>query len=67
MRRLGGIGRWSLLVGFEPRDLWVGVYWDRQKPGGFIVDVLRLYVCVLPTLVILLHRETTASTGKEQR
>jgi hypothetical protein len=60
MRRLGGIGRWSLLVGFEPRDLWIGVYWDRQRPSGFIVDSLYVYLCVVPMLVVLFHRETTA-------
>lgn len=28
---------------FEPRDLWVGVYWTHG----------RVYVCLLPTLPIL--------------
>jgi hypothetical protein len=33
---------------FEPRDVWIGVYWDRQPMG------LYLYVCVLPTLPLLI-------------
>lgn len=33
---------------FEPRDLWVGVYWDR-RPGE-----LRVYVCLVPRLPLLL-------------
>lgn len=33
---------------FEPRDLWVGVFWDR-RPGE-----LRVYVCLLPALPLLL-------------
>lgn len=31
---------------FEPRDLWVGVYW--KKP----LRRLHLYICLIPTLVI---------------
>ncbi len=31
---------------FEPRDLWVGVFWD-QRPNG-----LHVYVCVVPCLVL---------------
>lgn len=33
---------------FEPRDLWIGVFWDR-RPGE-----LRVYVCLIPTLPLLL-------------
>lgn len=31
---------------FEPRDLWVGVFWDRRDDG------LHVYVCLFPTLVL---------------
>ena len=31
---------------WEPRDLWVGVFWDR-RPNG-----LHIYVCPLPTLLL---------------
>jgi len=33
---------------FEPRDLWVGVYWDLRPKE------LRIYVCFLPCLPILI-------------
>ena len=38
---------------FEPRDLWVGVYWawpeaDIYRPYVFY----RVYICLLPTLCI---------------
>lgn len=35
---------------FEPRDLWVGVYWTTDPwPKGPIV---RVYLCLVPMLVI---------------
>ena len=36
--------RLSLL--FEPRDLWVGCFWDRRDDG------LHVYLCPFPTLVL---------------
>ena len=30
---------------FEPRDLWVGVFWDRRPDG------LHVYVCLVPAFV----------------
>jgi hypothetical protein len=40
---------WIALL-FEPRDIWVGVYWDIQKRGGW--KELSIWICVLPTLPI---------------
>lgn len=28
---------------FEPRDLWIGVYWDRQR---------GIYLCIIPCFPI---------------
>jgi hypothetical protein len=36
----------SLLLRFEPRDIWVGVFWDRRSDG------LHVYVCLVPCLVL---------------
>lgn len=33
---------------FEPRDIWVGVFWDRRPTG------LHIYICILPCLPILI-------------
>lgn len=41
---------------WEPRDLWVGVYWDRPLPldigYGFKLRTLFIYVCLVPCLPI---------------
>jgi hypothetical protein len=34
---------------FEPRDLWVGLYWD-YKAGVKRAFDLDLYICVVPTV-----------------
>ena len=42
-------------IKFEPRDLWVGVYWDR---AGRVTTLetdqqyYRIYVCVIPCFPI---------------
>lgn len=33
---------------FEPRDLWLGVYWNWRVLA--LADVLDVYVCLVPTL-----------------
>lgn len=38
----------SAALEWEPRDVWVGVYWRRSRGRG----VLDVYVCVLPCLPI---------------
>jgi len=35
---------------FEPRDMWVGVYWNRWR--GLDRHWLSVYVCPVPTLVV---------------
>ena len=40
----------SVKLLWEPRDLWVGIYWTRDG-----ADHLFVYVCVLPALPIRLH------------
>lgn len=37
---------------FEPRDLWIGVYWDRKQDAAIPEKQwLFLYICFVPTLV----------------
>lgn len=40
----------SLYVLFEPRDLWIGVYWNRERVGR--ANRWSVYVCLLPMLPI---------------
>ena len=44
-------GRWLLQFEwlFEPRDIWVGVYWKRYPAA------LEVYVCLLPIVPIRLY------------
>ena len=35
---------------WEPRDLWVGIYWTWEREGGW--RWLSLYICPLPTVVL---------------
>ena len=37
------------VVRFEPRDLWVGVYWNLRTVHTVPVQ-LDIYICLLPTL-----------------
>lgn len=43
---IGGL-RINATVLFEPRDLWIGVFWDKAFDGTYDV-----YVCILPMLPI---------------
>lgn len=35
----------SISIKFEPRDLWIGVFWTFD-------DCLKIYICIVPTLPI---------------
>lgn len=45
-------------IKFEPRDLWVGVYWDyspKSDPDDFYdYATLDIYICIVPMLPIKL-------------
>jgi hypothetical protein len=45
----------SVRLKFEPRDLWIGLYWTRDERG------LSFYVCLLPMLPIILRRKEPQS------
>lgn len=51
--------RWA--VGFEPRDLWVGLFWDREdigSAGGLFGTTWRFYLCVVPMFPLIVTFDT---------
>lgn len=42
--------RWAVALLFEPRDVWVGVYWDPYDEYGY--RWVSLYVCLIPVFPI---------------
>lgn len=44
--------RWAFAVLFEPRDVWIGIYWDRHWEMGR--RVLVLYFCLIPLFPVRL-------------
>ena len=41
----------SISLKFEPRDIWIGLFWDKRRDG------LHVYVCPIPLVVIHWHRK----------
>ena len=55
-------GRFRVLWLWEPRDLWVGIYWTPYREATY--PGLKLYLCLIPTLPICL--EIWPTTGRSQ-
>lgn len=46
---------------FESRDLWLGIYWDYKNDGHKFGKWQRspdVFICILPTLPIILRWHT---------
>lgn len=41
----------GLSVLFDPRDIWIGVFWNREK---HMFDLLAVYICFIPMFPIKL-------------
>jgi len=45
----------TLLLIWEPRDCWLGLFWDRtEDPGDPRRQAFILYVCIVPCLPVCL-------------
>jgi hypothetical protein len=52
--------RW-VKIKFEPRDIWIGAYWNFKNDGhkfGKWWRYLDIYICIVPLFPIHLHFET---------
>lgn len=51
MRRLysRAFGRVGVELQFQPRDTWIGVYWQREE------ELVHVYVCIVPFLPVVVH------------
>lgn len=49
----------SIRLKFEPRDLWIGIYWDRPPRTYCWTVRLDVYACLVPCFPVHLrfHRE----------
>ena len=53
MRRLA----WFLKVSFEPRDIWIGLYWKKYPMiVGTKPDTWDIYICIIPMLPIRIYQ-----------
>lgn len=47
---------WTFKIMFEPRDLWIGLYWNvKQIVAG---DFIHFYICPIPMLVFHIYQTT---------
>ena len=52
-------GRWEFTLGFEPRDIWIGVFWDYEWCGYRDSRTWRIYTCLVPCVVFTALRKSS--------
>lgn len=56
-------------VKFEPRDLWIGVYWTRVRTTNLESDFenYRIYVCLVPCFPVIFEVRRKIKPWKRHR
>ena len=47
----------DIRIKYEPRDMWIGLYWERDWFGGYDIDAyerLRIFICLIPLFPIII-------------
>ena len=47
----------SIKLKFEPRDLWIGLYWCTSFRILDMTNILQVYLIAIPTIVLLIELE----------
>lgn len=45
--------QWKIQIKWEPRDLWVGLYWTRERNER---NLWALYLCLVPCFPIVIKQ-----------
>lgn len=55
------IGRrvWTLAVKWEPRDVWIGLYWEGGKVEAIHTVAYRFFLCLIPLFPLILTMQRT--------
>lgn len=49
---------WTVRVIFEPRDLWIGVFWEgKSKFTAVGIHMFRVFICLIPCFPIVIAKQ----------
>ena len=66
---------WTLQIKWEPRDIWIGLYWEGGKLEAIPIVAYRFFLCVIPMIPVILtmqrsnigeHLKAKASTTERR-
>lgn len=53
-KKLFGHNLWSIWIMWEPRDMWVGVFWRTKDHPQWRQRITDIYLCLIPCIPIRL-------------